>query len=80
LCHRVRGKDTHAIEAVDEARYLGVSGDVSDVTGAYFSAFSEETPCEAARDDETARRLWEVSEELVDLADDLRLSPSTETP
>jgi NAD(P)-dependent dehydrogenase (short-subunit alcohol dehydrogenase family) len=45
--------------------YLASSPDVADVSGAYFYKCREVQPSTAARDDEAARRLWAVSEELV---------------
>ena len=72
------GVGTSVEQGAASAVYLGVSDEVSEVTGSYFSALTEETPCEAARDEDTAGRLWEVSEEMVGLADDVRLSRSTE--
>jgi len=47
--------------------YLATSYDVEAVTGEYFVRSRRATPSAAARDDEAARRLWEVSEELVGL-------------
>ena len=58
--------------------YLGVSSDVAATSGKYFSRFSETTPSGAARDDTTARRLWDVSEELTALADENQLAPPPE--
>lgn len=45
--------------------YLAGSPDLAGVTGAYFDRTRETTPSAAARDDETAARLWAVSAELV---------------
>jgi retinol dehydrogenase-12 len=45
--------------------YLASSYDVEAVTGEYFVRSRRATPSANARDDEVARRLWEVSEELV---------------
>ena len=57
-----------AISAEKGARtsvYLASSPDVAGVSGAYFYKCREKEPSAAARDDEAARRLWAVSEELV---------------
>ncbi len=45
--------------------YLASSPDVAGTSGAYFYKCREKQPSAAARDDEAARRLWAVSEELV---------------
>jgi NAD(P)-dependent dehydrogenase (short-subunit alcohol dehydrogenase family) len=45
--------------------YLASSPDVGAVTGRYFVRCRPRTPSAAARDAAAARRLWEVSEELV---------------
>ena len=45
--------------------YLASSPEVADVTGGYFYKCKPSTPTSVARDDEAARRLWAVSEELV---------------
>jgi NAD(P)-dependent dehydrogenase (short-subunit alcohol dehydrogenase family) len=45
--------------------YLATSPDVADVTGGYFYKCRPSTPTKIALDDEAARRLWAVSEELV---------------
>lgn len=57
------------------ALYLGLSEEVSGTTGEYFSGFSTKTPAAEARDDDLARRLWEVSEEMVGLSDAEQLAP-----
>ena len=57
-----------AISAEKGARtsiYLATSPDVADVTGGYFYKCRPSTPTKIALDDEAARRLWAVSEELV---------------
>jgi NAD(P)-dependent dehydrogenase (short-subunit alcohol dehydrogenase family) len=45
--------------------HLASSPDVTGVSGAYFYKCREKQPSATARDDEAARRLWAVSEELV---------------
>ena len=45
--------------------YLATSPDVADVTGGYFYKCRPSSPTKIALDDEAARRLWAVSEELV---------------
>jgi NAD(P)-dependent dehydrogenase (short-subunit alcohol dehydrogenase family) len=44
--------------------YLATSPDVAGKTGGYYVKSQLREPSAAARDDETARRLWEISEEL----------------
>lgn len=58
------------------ALYLGVAEETADVTGEYFSNFSTQTPTSEGRDDDVARRLWEVSEEMVDLSSEEALAPT----
>ena len=48
--------------------HLASSPLVENVTGLYFARCKTRTPAAAARDDATARRLWDVSERLVGLA------------
>ena len=45
--------------------YLASSPDVAGVTGQYFVKCKARKPSAAAQDDEAARRLWKISEELV---------------
>jgi NAD(P)-dependent dehydrogenase (short-subunit alcohol dehydrogenase family) len=45
--------------------HLASSPEVAGVSGAYFKRCREARPSAAARDDDAARRLWEISEELV---------------
>lgn len=45
--------------------YLASSPDVADVSGEYFVRRRVHRPSRAARDPDTARRLWELSEQLV---------------
>jgi NAD(P)-dependent dehydrogenase (short-subunit alcohol dehydrogenase family) len=44
--------------------YLARSPEVEGVTGEYFVRSKVATPSGAARDDDSARRLWELSEQL----------------
>jgi NAD(P)-dependent dehydrogenase (short-subunit alcohol dehydrogenase family) len=57
------------------ALYLGLSEEVAGTSGEYFSGFLTKTPASDARDDTLARRLWEVSEEMVDLSAERTLTP-----
>ncbi|KAM4524083.1 retinol dehydrogenase 13-like [Odontesthes bonariensis] len=47
--------------------YLAVSEEMEGVTGQYYDVMIEKEPAPQALDDETARRLWEVSSRLVGL-------------
>lgn len=47
--------------------YLSSSPDVEGVTGGYYAKSKPRTPTREAEDDEAARRLWALSEELVGL-------------
>lgn len=74
----IPGFGTSVESGAATALYLGLSSDVADISGKYFSEFSTKTPTSEARDDELALRLWEVSEEMVGLSDGERLaSPAT---
>jgi NAD(P)-dependent dehydrogenase (short-subunit alcohol dehydrogenase family) len=46
--------------------WLATSEDVSGASGRYYADTAEKRPARFARDDSAAKRLWEVSEELVD--------------
>jgi len=48
--------------------YLASSPEVSDVTGKYFVRCKVATPSGRARDDDSARRLWELSEKLCEVS------------
>jgi hypothetical protein len=48
--------------------YLASSPEVEGRTGLYWVRCRPSRPSAAAQDDEAARRLWEVSEQLVGLA------------
>mmetsp|Transcript_45099 Transcript_45099/g.75256 ORF Transcript_45099/g.75256 Transcript_45099/m.75256 type:complete len:307 (+) Transcript_45099:92-1012(+) len=45
--------------------YVATNPAVEDVSGKYFADCAETTPSKEAQDDETAKRLWDVSEKLV---------------
>jgi len=45
--------------------YLASSPEVAGVSGAYFVDKKITTPSKAAQDDEAAKRLWEISLEMV---------------
>ncbi|MDR9419777.1 SDR family oxidoreductase [Gracilimonas sp.] len=49
--------------------YLATSDEVEGVSGRYFKNKKETTPTRIARDDEAAKELWEISENLCDLDD-----------
>jgi retinol dehydrogenase 12 len=48
--------------------YLATSADVAGATGGYYAKSQLREPSRAARDDATAQRLWQLSEELTGLA------------
>jgi NAD(P)-dependent dehydrogenase (short-subunit alcohol dehydrogenase family) len=48
--------------------YLASSPDVQGITGAYWVKSAPTSPAAAAQDDDAARRLWDVSEQLVAVA------------
>jgi NAD(P)-dependent dehydrogenase (short-subunit alcohol dehydrogenase family) len=48
--------------------YLATSDDVENVTGKYFENRRETTPAKASQDEGAAKRLWDISEELVEAA------------
>ncbi|HEY0026156.1 MAG TPA: SDR family oxidoreductase [Longimicrobium sp.] len=57
-----------AEEGARTAIYLASSPDVAGITGAYFKDEKPRYPSRAAQDDESARRLWQISAELTGLA------------
>lgn len=57
--------------------YLAVAEEMEGVTGRYYDAMTEQEPAPLALDDETARRLWEVSSRLVGLQQQGQPSPSS---
>lgn len=59
----VPGVDT-VVEGAETSVYLAASPAVEDVSGKYFKDCTIETPAPQARDDVTADRLWQISEEL----------------
>ena len=56
------------VEGAGTSVYLAASPEARDVTGEYFEDCAVATPSQAARDDRTARRLWEWSVEAAGLA------------
>ncbi|XP_028989939.1 retinol dehydrogenase 13-like [Betta splendens] len=56
--------------------YLAVSEDMEGVTGQYYDVMTEKEPAPQALDEEAARRLWEVSSQLVGLEEEGRYSKS----
>jgi NAD(P)-dependent dehydrogenase (short-subunit alcohol dehydrogenase family) len=56
-------------KGADTIIYLASSDQPAKVTGAYFYKRRESTPTRAARDDESARRLWRETAGLAGLAD-----------
>ena len=53
-----------AEQGADTAIYLTTASEVAHVNGTYFYNRREHQPSPAAQDDEAARRLWQVSEQL----------------
>ena len=47
--------------------YLASSPEVANVTGEYFYECKRNTPTAEARNDEAARKLWEISEGIAGL-------------
>jgi NAD(P)-dependent dehydrogenase (short-subunit alcohol dehydrogenase family) len=58
-----------AAQGADTVVYLASSPDVADATGGYYVKRRLRAPSGAARDPETARRLWAISAELTGLAE-----------
>lgn len=58
--------------------YLAASPEVKDATGGYYVRRRLARPAPAARDDDAARRLWQVSEELLGLSGNQPPPPSPE--
>ena len=56
-----------ASQGADTVVYLASSPDVEGATGGYYIKRMRRTPSPAARDKDTARRLWEISAELTGL-------------
>jgi NAD(P)-dependent dehydrogenase (short-subunit alcohol dehydrogenase family) len=52
-------------QGADTVLYLATASEVAGVSGKYFVKRREQQPSAAALDDETAKHLWQVSEELV---------------
>lgn len=55
-----------ASQGASTSVFLASSPEVEGVTGGYWARCAPHAPAPAALDDDAARRLWEVSEELVD--------------
>ena len=51
----------------DTIMYLATSPEVAGETGGYYVKRQRREPSQAARDDATARRLWQLSEEMTGL-------------
>ncbi len=65
-----RAADLFAISPEDGARtsvYLATSPEVENVSGTYFARRKPAASFPQSQDDETAQRLWQVSEELTGL-------------
>jgi NAD(P)-dependent dehydrogenase (short-subunit alcohol dehydrogenase family) len=73
LAGLVPGVGTSVERGAARGLYLVASPEVADVSGEYFGRFETSRPASAARDPETAARLWSVSAELVDLPEELAL-------
>lgn len=54
-----------AEKGAETSIYLASSPEVADVTGQYFYKCRPRRPSRAAQDDNAARKLWDVSEELI---------------
>ena len=55
-------------EGAQTTIHLAVSEDVANVTGKYFVDCEETKPAHTAEDDDGAKRLWELSEKIVQLS------------
>ncbi|XP_046860998.1 retinol dehydrogenase 14-like [Xenia sp. Carnegie-2017] len=55
-------------EGAQTTIHLAVSEDVENVTGKYFVDCEETKPAHTAEDDDGAKRLWELSEKIVQLS------------
>jgi len=58
-------------EGAETQVYLAASPDVAEISGEYFYDLRPRVPSDEARDEDDARRLWEVSEELTGVEYDL---------
>ncbi|XP_071795688.1 retinol dehydrogenase 12-like [Asterias amurensis] len=56
-----------AVQGAQTSIYCSVTEELKDVTGMYYSDCAEVKPNRLAQDEESGRRLWEVSAELVGL-------------
>jgi hypothetical protein len=61
-------KDTAV--AAEALYFLAAAPEMAGVSGRYFNLTIEETPAPHAVDPESARRVWEVSEELTGIRTD----------
>jgi hypothetical protein len=57
--------------------WLAISPDVANASGAYFFDQQQRPPSSEAQDRETARRLWEISEEQCAVRSSAREKPGT---
>jgi NAD(P)-dependent dehydrogenase (short-subunit alcohol dehydrogenase family) len=67
----VRAAKTFAIMPEQEAQtivYLASSPEVAEITGGYFYKCHQATPTREAQNDDDARRLWEASARIADIA------------
>lgn len=55
------------VKGAETSVYLASSPEVAGVTGQFFTKSRPKTPSKAARDDDAAARLWDVSEQMVGL-------------
>ena len=60
--------------------YLASSPEVADQTGGYYVGRKRRQPSKAARDDDLARRLWDISAELTGLTDPVALADPPADP
>jgi NAD(P)-dependent dehydrogenase (short-subunit alcohol dehydrogenase family) len=69
---------TSVADGAAELLVPALSPETADVSGRYFADQRPTTPSRAARDDTAARRLWEVSAELLDVDPPLAATPAGE--
>ncbi len=63
---------TSVAEGAETPTYLAAAPAVDGVTGAYFSECARRTPARAARNEATARELWEISAQLLGIEEPLK--------